>query len=127
MYVAETEGGKLYSYEIVGEGEVKKLSFPESINGGCLLNKEGGIKRFDSLALENNGNVCVATLITGGISVITPHGELLEFIKFEDPYITNICFGSENLKKAYITASYEGKLLEVDWGREGLPLNFLNK
>ena len=52
---------------------------------------------------------------------------LLEFIKFEDPYITNICFGSENLKKAYITASYEGNLLEVDWGREGLPLNFLNK
>lgn len=127
LYVAETEGGKLYSYEIIGEGEVKKISFPESINGGRLLNKEGGIKRFDSLALENNGNVCVATLLTGGISVITPNGELLEFIKFEDPYITNICFGSENLKKAYITASYEGNLLEVDWGREGLPLNFLNK
>ena len=127
LYVAETEGGKLYSYEIVGEGEVKKLSFPESINGGRLLNKEGGIKRFDSLALENNGNVCVATLINGGISVISPAGELLEFIKFEDPYITNICFGSNNLNKAYITASYEGNLLEVDWGRKGLPLNFLNK
>ena len=79
------------------------------------------------LALENNGNVCVATLITGGISVITPNGELLEFVKFEDPYITNICFGSKNLKKAYITASYEGNLLEVDWNREGLPLNFFKQ
>jgi gluconolactonase len=127
LYVAETEGGKLYSYEIIGEGEVKKIPFPQSTNGGRLLNKEGGIKRFDSLALESNGNICVATLLNGGISVISPKGELLEFIKFEDPYITNICFGASNFKKAYITASYEGNLLEVDWSREGLRLNFLNK
>jgi gluconolactonase len=127
LYVAETEGGKLYSYEIIGEGDVKKIPFPESTNGGRLLNKEGGIKRFDSLALESNGNICVATLLNGGISVISPKGELLEFIKFEDPYITNICFGASNFKKAYITASYEGNLLEVDWSREGLRLNFLNK
>ena len=65
--------------------------------------------------------------MNGGISVISPEGKLMEFIKFEDPYITNICFGSEDLKTAYITASYEGHLLEVEWDRKGLPLNFLNK
>ena len=127
LYVAETEGGKLYSYKIIDEGKVEKITFPDSINGGNLLNKEGGIKRFDSLALEKNGNICVATLINGGISVISPSGELVEFVKFTDPYITNICFGSKDLKTAYITASYEGLLLEVEWGREGLPLNFQNK
>jgi gluconolactonase len=127
LYVAETEGGKLYSYKIINEGQVEKITFPESINGGKLLNIEGGIKRFDSLALEENGNICVATLINGGISVISPEGNLEEFVKFDDPYITNICFGSQNLKTAYITASFEGLLLEVDWNRQGLPLNFLNK
>ena len=127
LYVAETEGGKLYSYKIIDEGQVEKLSFPISINGGKLLNNEGGIKRFDSLALEKNGNICVATLINGGISVISPSGDLVEFVKFDDPYITNICFGSQDLKTAYITASHEGLLLEVKWDREGLPLNFLNK
>ena len=127
LYVAETEGGKLYSYKIINEGQVEKITFPESINGGKLLNIEGGIKRFDSLALEENGNICVATLINGGISVISPEGNLVEFVKFDDPYITNICFGSQNLKTAYITASFEGLLLEVDWDRQGLPLNFLNK
>ena len=127
LYVAETEGGKLYSYKIINEGQVEKITFPESINGGKLLNIEGGIKRFDSLALEENGNICVATLINGGISVISPEGNLVEFVKFDDPYITNICFGSQNLKTAYITASFEGILLEVDWNRQGLPLNFLNK
>ena len=127
LYVAETEGGKLYSYNIIGNGEVEKILFPDSTNGGLLLNKEGGVKRFDSLALESNGNICVATLLNGGISVISPSGELVEFVNFEDPYITNICFGSHKLKTAFITASYEGLLLEVDWNREGLPLNFLNK
>jgi gluconolactonase len=126
LYVAETEGGKLYSYKIINEGQVEKITFPESINGGKLLNIEGGIKRFDSLALEENGNICVATLINGGISVISPEGNLVEFVKFDDPYITNICFGSQNLKTAYITASFEGLLLEVEWKRQGLPLNFLN-
>ncbi len=77
--------------------------------------------------VEKNGNICVGTLFNGGISVISPSGDLVEFIKFEDPYITNICFGSKDLKTAYITASYQGHLLEVQWGREGLPLNFLNK
>ena len=55
LYVAETEGGKLYSYKIINEGQVEKITFPESLNGGKLLNIEGGIKRFDSLALEANG------------------------------------------------------------------------
>jgi len=127
LYVAETEGGKLYSYNIISEGKVEKIPFPLSTNGGKLLNTNGGMKRFDSLAVEAGGNICVATLIDGGISIISPNGEVVEFIKFNDPYITNICFGSKNLKKAYITASYEGLLIEVNWDRPGLPLNFLNK
>ena len=127
LYVAETEGGKLYSFNIISEGKVEKIPFPFSTNGGKLLNSNGGIKRFDSLAVEAGGNICVATLIDGGISVISPDGEVKEFIKFNDPYITNICFGSKDLKKAYITASYEGLLIEVNWDRPGLPLNFLNK
>jgi len=127
LYVAETEGGKLYSFKIISEGKVEKIPFPFSTNGGKLLNSNGGIKRFDSLAVEAGGNICVATLIDGGISVISPDGEVIEFIKFNDPYITNICFGSKDLKKAYITASYEGLLIEVNWDRPGLPLNFLNK
>ena len=84
LYVAETEGGKLYGFDIIGEGEINKIQFPHSINGGKLLNNEGGIKRFDSLAVEKNGNICVGTLFNGGISVISPSGDLVEFVKFED-------------------------------------------
>ena len=124
LYIAETEGGKLYSYQIIGDGEVKKLEFPLSVNGGLLMNLEGGIKRFDSLAVEKNGYVCVGTLVDGGVSVISPSSDLLEFWSLDDPYITNICFGGNDFKTAFITASYQGMLLKANWHREGLKLNF---
>ena len=124
LYVAETEGGKLYSYQIIDDGEVKKLQFPSSVNGGLLMNIEGGMKRFDSLAVEKNGYVCVGTLVDGGVSVISPSSGLLEFWTLDDPYITNICFGGNDFKTAFITASYQGMLLKANWHREGLKLNF---
>ncbi len=124
LYVAETEGGKLYQFKIIKDGVVEKIDFPLSPNGGKLLNKEGGLKRFDSLAIEKSGNICVGTLLSGGISVISPKGRLLEFHSMNDPYITNICFGGKNYTDAFITASYSGQLLKVNWKREGLKLNF---
>ena len=74
LYVAETEGGRLWSYPIVGEGELAKEPFPPSLNGGRLVTCDGGWRRFDSLALEACGNICVATLMTGGITVASPEG-----------------------------------------------------
>jgi gluconolactonase len=38
----------------------------------------GGYQMYDSLAVEASGNVCVATLISGCISVIAPDGKLVE-------------------------------------------------
>ena len=37
LYVAETEGARLYSFPITGEGTVEKLDFPHSVNGGRLI------------------------------------------------------------------------------------------
>ena len=93
LYVAETEGARLWAYPITGEGEVAMEPFPPSLNGGRLVACDGGWRRFDSLAVEASGNVCVATLMTPGITVAKPEGGTLEFIEFDDPYTTNICFG----------------------------------
>jgi gluconolactonase len=126
LYVAETEGGRLYSYAITGEGEVEMLPYPESLNGGRYLTSDTGFRRFDSLAVEAGGNVCVATLFTGGITVASPEGGTVEFVETGDSYTTNICFGGEGLRTAYITLSWQGLLVECEWPRPGLPLNFLN-
>ncbi|MEC7397951.1 MAG: SMP-30/gluconolactonase/LRE family protein [Pseudomonadota bacterium] len=127
LYVAETEGGRLFAYDIVSNGEVELLPYPKSLNGGRYITSDTGMRRFDSLAVEDCGNVCVATLFTGGITVASPDGGTAEFIETGDGYTTNICFGGENLQKAYITLSWQGLLVECDWPRPGLALNFLNK
>jgi gluconolactonase len=126
LYVAETETARLWAYPICGPGEVVKQSFPPMLNGGRLVSAEAGWRRFDSLAVEAWGNICVATLMSGGISVIDPNGALVEFVPMDDPYTTNICFGGPALRTAYITLSWTGKLVAMDWPRAGLPLNFLN-
>jgi gluconolactonase len=85
-----------------------------------------GYHRFDSMAVEANGNICVATLVDGGITVFSPQGEVLEFWEASEGYCTNICFGGPDLKTAYITLSGYGTLVAVDWPRPGLPLHHLN-
>jgi gluconolactonase len=82
---------------------------------------------FDSMAVDAAGNVCVATLITGGITVHSPDGATARLIEMPDVLTTNICFGGADLKTAYITLSTTGRLVACEWETPGLPLNFLNK
>ena len=121
LYVAETEPARLWAFRITGEGTVHKDPFP-SPHGGRLVAGLGGYRRFDSLKVEAGGNVCVATLITGGVSVISPQGEWLEFHEANEAYCTNVAFGGRDLRKMVVTLSGFGTLLEVDWPRPGLRL-----
>ena len=126
LYVAETETTRLWAWDLKGPGELVKpaVASPASPHGGRLVYGTPLYRRFDSLAVEENGNVCVATLDTGGITVVKPDGQPADFVPVEgDTHVTNICFGGADLKKAYITLSYAGQLIEMDWPRRGLPLN----
>jgi gluconolactonase len=127
LYVADTEGARLWAFDLAGSGEIVRQGWP-SPHGGRLLYESGGpYHRYDSLAVEASGNICVATLVTGGITVVSPQGELVEFVPTPDHYTTNICFGGPDLRTAYITLSQTGRLIAMPWPRPGLPLNFLNR
>ena len=125
LYVSETETGRLWSYPVVAPGELAKEPWP-SPNGGKFLGDLSGYHRFDSMAVEAGGNICVATLVSGGITVFSPTGEALEFHEASEGYCTNICFGGPDLGTAYITLSGYGTLIAVDWPRPGLPPAHLN-
>ncbi|HZD26794.1 MAG TPA: SMP-30/gluconolactonase/LRE family protein [Alphaproteobacteria bacterium] len=125
LYVAETEPGRLLAFAITGEGEVERKPWPAPGSGTLVMAPEG-LARFDSLAVEADGNICVATLLNGGITVARPDGSGYEHIAMPDPMCTNICFGGPDLKTAYITLSGTGRLVAVDWPRPGLALNYLN-
>jgi len=82
---------------------------------------------FDSLAVDAAGNVCVATIINGGISVHSPDGKTVKHVPMPDRITTNICFGGEDLRTAFVTLSSTGKLASIEWESPGLALNYLNK
>jgi gluconolactonase len=121
LYVTETETSRLWSYPVIGPGELELRSFP-SPNGARLVQGLPGYQRFDSLAVEEGGNICVATLVRGGISVFSPGGDLVEFHEAPEAYCTNICFGGPDMRTAYITLSGYGQLFEARWPRPGLRL-----
>jgi len=119
LYFAETMTGRVWAYTISSPGEVDPAS-------GRLLVGLPGFQLFDSLAVDGEGNVCVATLINGGITIISPDGENVRHVPMDDPFTTNICFGGNNLRTAFITLSSSGRLIATEWDTPGLPLNFLN-
>jgi len=118
VYWAETHTGRVYQRAITSPG---KLAPPDASTVLCGL---PGYQLFDSLAVDGDGNVCVATLINGGITVISPQGEVLQHIAVDDRITTNICFGGPDYQTAYITASTTGRLLAMKWPYKGLKLNY---
>jgi len=125
LYVAETPTARVWAFDITAPGELAKRPWP-SPNGGRLLAGSANYQTFDSMAVDAAGNVCVATLMNGGITVISPDGASVEHVPFPDIYTTNICFGGDDLRTAYLTLSSSGRLIATQWPRSGLALNYLN-
>ena len=123
LYVAETETARLWAFDIVAPGKIARRPLP-SPHGGRLVIGLAGYQRFDSLAVAESGNICVATLVTGAISVVSPGGELLRQVMMPDPATTNICFGGPERRTAYVTLSGSGRLAVMEWDEPGLRLAF---
>jgi gluconolactonase len=124
VYVADTYSARLLAFDIVAPGELG----PDTGLGGAgrYVGAAPGHTFFDSLAVDAKGNICVATILNGGITIFAPDGKN-KHVPIDDILVTNICFGGKDLKTAYITASSSGRLLSMEWETPGLPLNFLNK
>jgi gluconolactonase len=119
LYWAETHTGRVFRRQISGPGEVvEPMPFDTSV---CLAGLPG-LQLLDSLAVDGDGNVCVATIVNGGITVIAPDGEILEHVPTGDLLTTNICFGGPDLRTAYITLASTGRLVSMTWPYPGLAL-----
>jgi len=123
LYVADMETARIWAFDIEEPGVCRKHHFP-SPHGGRLVAGLGGFQRFDSLAVDGAGNICVGTLAVGRLSVIGPDGGLVRQIPMPDLYPTNICFGGPDLRTAYITLSLTGQLVAMDWPIGGQPLAY---
>jgi len=122
VYAAETHTGRLWAWEVSGSGQVASTAGLNA--GGRLVCDPGGGQLFDSLAVDGDGNVCVATISSdgGGITVAAPDGSGHTRIDLPDILVTNICFGGDDLRTAWATLSGTGQLVRFRWPRAGLAL-----
>jgi gluconolactonase len=125
LYAAETYTCRLMKFNITEPGKVAPDAGPGG--PGIPVYRPAGYKFFDSLAVEESGNICVATIGECGISVISPTGELVEFVGTDDIFTTNICFGGDDMMDAGLCLSASGRLVKTRWKRPGLKLEYLNK
>ena len=126
LYVAETLTGRCWAWDLAAPGRPKHQR-GDRPDGGRLLPAPPGYLLYDSLAVDAAGRVCVATLVQGGITVIDPRAGTAELRPFDDVLTTNLCFGGEDLRTAYVTLSTTGRLVATEWDRPGLPLHHLQR
>ncbi len=128
LYYAETMTGRVWYWELAGPGVIAPAGQQLTSSGGAparLLGSVAGESRVDSMAVDAEGNVCVATLGAGAITAFAPDGTIRALVPVPgDPMVTNVCFGGPELRTAYITASAFGTLVAHEWHCEGHRLNF---
>lgn len=123
LYVAETPTGRLWEFDVTAPGVVDLRPWP-SPNGGRLLAGLAGYQLLDSMAVDSEGSICVATLMNGGITVVPRSGAAARHIPLPDRYTTNLCWGGPDLQTAYVTLGQSGRLVAMDWHCPGQPLNY---
>jgi gluconolactonase len=121
VYYAETMPGRLWALPLTKPGKAGKVAGFTPAN---FVGAFPGIAYFDSLGVQADGGVCVATILAGGITTFWPGTKKVRHTALPDPLVTNICWGGRNMRTAYITASGTGKLLAMDWPKPGLRLNY---
>jgi gluconolactonase len=121
VYVAETFTGRLWAWELDAPGEVRAAT-------GSIAVRHGGVCvaatpfSFDSLAVEDDGRIAIGA-IGDGIVVVTPDGEEADVHPIPGDVTTNIAFGGSDRRRAVITLSRSGRLIETTWPRPGLALH----
>jgi gluconolactonase len=120
VYVAETHTGRLWVWELAGPGEVRA-------SAGSLAVRHGGTClaatpfSFDSLGMEEDGRIVIGA-IADGIVVITPDGEEAEVYPIPGDITTNVAFGDPDGRRAVITLSRSGGVVQASWPRPGLKV-----
>jgi gluconolactonase len=133
LYVSLTWWRTILYYELDPDEPGTIVPNPGTLDGSYVLS--GALPPLDSMALDEEGNLYVATLIpkgntplcNGGITVLSPQGEQIEYLELAvdglfTPLPSRICFGGPDRKTAFITCGASGLLLRAEASVPGLAL-----
>ncbi len=121
VYAACTQARLLLAFDINGPGTVAPSAIPAL--PGRVVTSFPGYTFLDSLAVEADGRIAVATLVERpGICSVDPLSGAQEDFAFPDLLPTNIVFGGGDMMDAWVCLSSTGKLAKCRWPRPGLRL-----
>lgn len=120
LYWTDTLSARLWRAEIAAPGELADYGHTP----GEVVGTAPGHVMLDSLAVEAGGRICIGSIIHGGITIFDPVDGSSEHVAMDDFMVTNICFGGQDGRDAWITAAGTGRLVHTRWPRAGLPLAF---
>lgn len=124
VYVAETYRGDVYAFDVTGPGVVDGGGAPDRPHSGRLVHDASEGTLFDSLAVDAQGRVWVATIGAGGITVIPADGGPAAHVPTDDFITTNLAWGGPDMCDLAVTLSSSGRLLVGRTSAPGLRLSF---
>jgi gluconolactonase len=127
LYVAESFTRRILYWELSAPGTIKENPKTAGFGGAYILTaKIPYAACLDSMSVDEKGNLYVASFLPhgtdpssrGGITVVSPEGEILEWIEIDigtpDPFPSNVCFGGPDRTTMYVTLSGTGRLIACD-------------
>lgn len=110
VYVADTYSARVWAFD--RKIEAQEPRFVATVPGHVMV---------DSLAMSASGNVCVAAVTGWAIATVTPEGEVTQ-TRVDDRLVTNIAFGGDDMRDAWLTFSEKGVLAKYRWHEPGMKL-----
>jgi len=105
LYVADTESARLWAFDIESPGVGPQRRLLPLLAWRPASRDPAGFCRFDSMAVEASGNIAVATLLAGSITVFSPAGEVVHSVAMPDTHPTKSASAAEDMRTAYVTLS----------------------
>lgn len=121
LYVAELLTARLFAFDVSGPGRIDP---GPGFLPGRFVGAAAGRSLFDSMAVEADGVVSIATPLAGVVNRLSPADATTATVPMPGIAPTNICFGGPDMRTAFVTMGATGWLIAMEWPSAGLPLNF---
>lgn len=121
LYAAISHEYLLVEFDVLGPVRLDPVGYPAGRSTAQFAPRQ----LLDSLAVDAQGNICVATVTNmPGIGVVDPGTGKITMRRLPDPLVSNICFGGADMQDAWITMPSSGRLIKTRWDAPGLRLAF---
>jgi gluconolactonase len=110
LYVTETRTRRVWGFELVAPGRVGAWRSVATIPAGGPI----GFGSADGCCVDAEGNIVVATIGRGGVTIVSPVGDIVAEAPLDDPMPTNAAFGGPDGTTIFVTCGSSGRLMALD-------------